>query len=99
MDIYCIFLKVNKSFLPGYIYAYLSSPDLGYPLLVSTAVGAAIPALWPAYLRDIPIVNCPKKIMEKIQNSVVDAFELRVEAIFLERKAVNMVENYLNENE
>jgi type I restriction enzyme S subunit len=82
---------------PGYIYAYLSTPEIGYPLLMRTSCGTSIPALWPTYLKSLPIVRAPLTFMNMVDAEVKGAFEMRVEATRLEDEARALVELAIEE--
>lgn len=77
---------------PGYLYAYLATSQIGYPLLTRTMTGASVPALWPTYLQQIPIVQAASEFMKDIDALVQDAFEHRVSATSLEFEARSLVE-------
>jgi type I restriction enzyme S subunit len=87
----------NEDVPPGYIYAYLSTPEIGYPLLMRTSSGTSIPALWPTYLKSIPVVRAPIPFMKMIDAEVKSAFEMRVEATRLEDEARDLVERTIEE--
>ncbi len=78
--------------LPGYLYAYLSLPQLGYPLILRTATGACVPALWPLYLNRLKVLKPSKELNNDVDKQVQDAFEMRVRATALEDKARANVE-------
>ena len=81
----------------GYLYAYLSTQEIGYPLLMRTSCGTSIPALWPTYLKSIPVVRAPITFMKSIDAEVKSAFEMRVEATRLEDEARTLVEHTIEE--
>lgn len=82
----------SKEVPPGYIYAYLSTPEVGYQLLARTACGTSIPALWPTYLNALPVVRADATFMNSIDADVKNAFEMRVKATNLEDEARALVE-------
>jgi type I restriction enzyme, S subunit len=88
--------KKGKS-TSGFLYTYLSLPDIGYHLLTRTMSGASIPALWPKHLKQIkvPIVN--EHVQLKLDNIVNNAFELRIEATSLEDRARSLIEKFIEE--
>ena len=83
---------VPKGIPGGYLFAYLYSSSIGYPLLTRCVTGHSIPALWPSQLNSLPVVLAEPKVMEAISRVVVDAFENRVKATVLEDKARQIVE-------
>lgn len=78
---------------PGYLFAYLSCRQIGYPLLTRTMTGASVPALWPMYLRDVSIVKAGPAFMKRVDRAVQDAFEMRVAATEKDRRARQLVES------
>jgi len=90
-------LRVVPDGIPsGYLYAYLYSANIGYPLLTRTMTGHSIPALWPSQLSKIPVVVTDQAEMERISEMVVSAFEDRVMATELEAKARTLIDNALD---
>ena len=71
----------------GYLYAYLYSSVVGYPLLTRTMTGHSIPALWPSQLKSLPVVLASPDEMTAISTLVVAAFEEKVLATALEKQA------------
>lgn len=84
--------------LAGYLFAYLALEEIGHPLIQRTATGDSIPEIWPTYLNEIPVLKAPQKVMEALHVQVVEAFEMRVRATHLERKARERLEGALTEN-
>ena len=82
---------------PGYVYAYLSTQEIGYPLLMRTSCGTSIPALWPTYLKSLPVVRADSDFMNSIDAEVKSSFEMRVEATGLEDEASLLIENAIEE--
>jgi hypothetical protein len=85
----------NSDFLPGFIYAYLTMPEWRFSMIQRTATGASIPALWPQYLQDIPVLKPSRSINRTIHDTVVDALEARVQATQLEDHARCQVEEMI----
>lgn len=81
----------------GYLYAYLATPGIGYPLISKTISGSSVPALWPVYLESLPIVKAPKPVMAEIDQIVQKAFEARVEATKKDDVARALVEKAIEE--
>ncbi len=77
---------------PGFLYAYLATAEIGYPLLTRTMTGASVPALWPTYLNEVPVVKASGSFMEEIDQLVQQAFELRIAATVHEIDARRIVE-------
>lgn len=71
----------------GYLYAYLSSSKIGYPLLTRSMTGASVPALWPVYLKQIKVLLASEELMQEIDREVRSVFEMRVKATAQEGKA------------
>lgn len=81
----------------GYLFAYLFSSKVGYPLLTRTMTGHSIPALWPSQLKSLPVVLADETEMKNISALVVTAFEEKVLATDLERQARMAVEAAIGE--
>jgi hypothetical protein len=62
-----------------------------------TSCGTSIPALWPTYLKSLPIVRAPLTFMNMVDAEVKGAFEMRVEATRLEDEARALVELAIEE--
>lgn len=88
---------VPKSIPGGYLFAYLYSSAIGYPLLIRCVTGHSIPALWPSQLKSLPVVLAEPEVMETISRVVVEAFENRVKATALENKARQILERAIEE--
>jgi type I restriction enzyme S subunit len=81
----------------GYIFAYLSTPHVGYHLLTRTMTGASVPALWPKYLNQVRVLQCSEDFMFEIDRLVVGAFEMKVLAAAKEQEARFLVERAIEE--
>jgi len=81
---------------PGYLYAYLSMPSVGYPLVTRTIAGKPVPALWPEYLNDVRVVKAEAVFMARVDHEVRRAFELRVKATRKEDEAKSRVEEAIS---
>jgi type I restriction enzyme S subunit len=79
----------------GYLYTYLSLRELGYPIILRTATGACIPALWPLYLNKLRVLRPTAEFNERIDRQVREAFEMRVQATELDDQARNTLEEAL----
>lgn len=88
--------KPGKS-TAGFLFAYLSSPHIGYHLLTRTMSGASIPALWPKHLKQIKVPLVSKDVQIELDAIVTAAFELRVEATSIEDEARLLVENFIEQ--
>lgn len=82
---------------PGYLYAYLATPSVGYPLISKTISGSSVPALWPIYLDSLPVVKAPSKLMQQVNQIVLAAFEMRVQATQKDELAQKIVEQAIEE--
>jgi type I restriction enzyme S subunit len=89
-------VPTSDQFLPGYLYTFLSTESLGYPLLLRTATGACVPALWPNYLEKLRVLRPDSKLNEQLDQEVQEAFDMRVRATALEDSARNMIESELD---
>jgi type I restriction enzyme S subunit len=83
----------TKEFSPGYLYAFLSLRELGYPLILRSATGACIPALWPVYLNGLRVLKPTASLNEEVNDAIQTAFEVRVTATSLEDKARELLES------
>jgi len=89
---------VPKADVPGgFLWAYLSTAGIGYPLITRTMTGASVPALWPTYLMRIPVLNAPPKAMAEVDALVRSAFDDRARATLLEQQAVGSIEAAIEE--
>lgn len=79
----------------GYLYTYLSLRELGYPIILRTATGACIPALWPLYLNKLRVLRPAAEFNQKIDQTVREAFEMRVRATKLDDQARDTLEEAL----
>lgn len=86
-------LPDKKKIKPGYLYTYLASQKIGYPLITRTMTGASIPALWPVYLNKVKVVKASDDFMSMVDILVQAAFEKRVQATQIEREAREMLES------
>ena len=71
----------------GFLFAYLSTLEIGYPLLLRTATGDAIPEVWPVFVNQIPVLRAPAKLANQVDQMVREAFEDRVKATAQETEA------------
>jgi type I restriction enzyme S subunit len=86
-------IVARESAVPaGFLYAYLATEAVGYVLLTRTMTGASIPALWPNYLKRIPVVKAERAFTWDIHERVVEAFEKRVKATAHDAAARSLVE-------
>ncbi|WP_338585923.1 hypothetical protein [Pseudomonas sp. MAG733B] len=90
---------VPKEIPGGYLFAYLYSTKIGYPLLTRCVTGHSIPALWPSQLKSLPIVLASPEAMEEISQLVAEAFEDRVKATQAESIARLQIENAIEGKE
>jgi type I restriction enzyme S subunit len=79
----------------GFLWACLSSERIGYPVILRTAAGASVPALWPEYLESVPIPNIPRADRLSIDVRVTKAFELRGIAHAIEQEAIRQLTSAL----
>lgn len=74
----------------GFVYAYLRS-EIGSTILQTNRYGAVIQHIEPEHLTDIPVPNPPEQIKRKINNLIIQSFELRDESNELIDKATSML--------
>lgn len=82
----------TKECSDGYIFAFLSTPEIGYTSLLRTAAGSCIPALWPLYLEKMHIPLPSPDLNRETDRLVKLASEERVMATELESQARRLVE-------
>jgi type I restriction enzyme S subunit len=90
-------IVVQGNVPPGYLYAYLASDEIGYPLITRTMSGSSVPALWPEHLRQVAVVKADERAMWSVHKEVSAAFEKRVRATRLECEARRLVEDAIQE--
>ena len=81
----------DSKFSHGFIYAYLASPT-AYNYIQSYIYGSVVPRIEPNTLSKLPVPIFHKSKQQKINNFIVEASELRVEANMLLKKAVKSME-------
>ena len=81
---------------PGYIASFLMTP-YGQRQVQSKIYGAVVDELTSDDLAEVLIPDAPKEIQDAIGNRVLRAYELKDEAIAVERAAVRMLEDRLEE--
>ena len=86
----------ESEYHPGYIAAFLMTP-YGQQQVQSKIYGAVVDELTSDDLADVLIPHAPKEIQDTIGDKVLQGYELKDEAIAIERAAVRMVENRLEE--
>jgi type I restriction enzyme, S subunit len=90
-------LVPRESSFAGYLFAFLDLPEVGYHLLIRTASGTSIPALWPTYLKTIRIPLMPDRTRLELDRQVRQCFEDRVLASEKERMARLLVEESIRD--
>lgn len=63
----------------GYVYAYLKS-EIGNKILLTNSYGAVITHIEPAHLETVPIPDAPDALKHKINDMIVQSYELRDES-------------------
>jgi type I restriction enzyme S subunit len=86
----------NNQSHSGYIAAFLMTP-YGQHQLKTKVYGAVIDELTEKDTRNIFIPNAPLDIQTKIGEKVVKAFEYKEEANLIEEKAINLLEQKLEQ--
>jgi type I restriction enzyme S subunit len=90
-------VSTSDEFPPGFLFAYLATQEIGYPLILRNATGDAIPEVWPVSISRLPILRAPRHLVKEIDAMIKQAFELRVVASNRERAAHRKLENALEE--
>jgi restriction endonuclease S subunit len=88
-------IPTNKKVLGGYIYAYLSS-KYGYGLLTQSGYGGVVQHIEPHHIETLPIPIFPESKQKVINNLILDASNLLVDANKLLKLAINSFEEKLN---
>jgi type I restriction enzyme S subunit len=81
----------------GFLFSYLASSKVGYPLITRTMSGTSIPALWPKDLKQLKVPIVSEVIQNELDDLVSAAFELRVKATSHEDEARRLVEEFIEE--
>lgn len=68
----------QERILPGYLYAYLSSP-YGVPLIISGTYGAVIQHIEPQHIADLPVPRLGEAIERQAHELVNEAAQLRTD--------------------
>lgn len=85
-------MKTNDKVPSGYLYAWLSS-DYGFRLIRKTQTGTKLCRPIQELLKNIPIPIIDKEEMLKIDDQVKKAHTMLFEALNVENKAIELVEN------
>lgn len=80
----------------GYLYAFLSHPDIGQLLAKRAAYGSSIPHIDPTDVEEIPLARLPHDIENNIADMAERASQLRADAAELERETVSRAEAIIN---
>ena len=90
--------STDNDYPAGYVFAFLCLTDIGYQLLARTAAGSSIPYLPLDAVLQIRIpTSTTKEFRDDIHNMVVQAGVLRGQSQKLERDAVLLVEQAIEE--
>lgn len=81
---------------PGYLFAYLGHPTIGYPLLIRLAYGSSIPHLDPADVASVVVPRLPRSSEEEIARLAYRSAELHQRARELEARMGQAAEEILN---
>jgi type I restriction enzyme, S subunit len=76
----------QDSILPGYLFAFLSSP-LGKSLIEQKTYGAVVPHIEAHHVTDLPIPRLEPQIEQRIHDLIEKAAQLRVDALSKEHYA------------
>lgn len=80
---------------PGYVYCYLKS-KVGQKLIQSKVYGAVVSQIEPEHLSDIPVPNAPNEIKSKINDLIMQSYDLRDESNALIDQAQALLVKELN---
>ena len=85
-------LRINCNSIEdaGYVYTYLKS-EIGNKILLTNSYGAVITHIEPEHLATVPIPNAPAEIKNKINDLIVQSFNLRDESNELIDKATSLL--------
>lgn len=75
---------------PGYVYCFLKS-KIGQKLIESKVYGAVVSQIEPEHLADIPVPNAPDNIKAKINDLIMQSYDLRDESNDLIDKAQDLL--------
>lgn len=84
-------MKTSPEWHPGYLYAWLST-EYGFRFLRSIQSGTKLCRPIPELLMDIPVPELSKELRDNIGKKVKEAYELRYEALQLEKEAISLIE-------
>lgn len=79
----------------GYLYSYLKS-RIGNKILQTNKYGAVITHIEPDHLCAVPIPDAPREVKSKINNLIINSYELRDESNELIDKATSLLINELH---
>jgi type I restriction enzyme S subunit len=85
----------KKDAFAGFLFTYLSLPEVGYQLMLRTACGTSIPALWPVYLNRLRVPTIDVQLRKQLDELTTQGFEDRVTATAREDAARLLVENVI----
>lgn len=83
-------INCNNKEDAGYLYTYLKS-KVGNKILLTNSYGAVITHVEPEHLATVPIPNAPAEIKNRINNLIVESFNLRDESNKLIDKATSLM--------
>jgi len=89
-------LSKKNTISPGYLWAFLSS-IYAQTQINSFKAGSVQDLLQPSHLEDILVPVPPKDIQDEIGNRVIQAYDLRDSAIWIEEEAVKQLEQKILE--
>ena len=79
----------------GYVYAYLKS-KIGNMMLTTNGYGSVITHIEPEHLSTVPIPDAPFEIKKRVNDLIVDSYELRDESNALIDEATALMVKELN---
>ena len=93
---HCLRLRPTSNNIAGYVYAWLDSP-YAKPLIVRNTYGAVVDEIDDNQLSTVAIPLLKNKdIQQKINELVLEANELRYQAYLKEQKAINKMNEIIN---
>lgn len=82
----------------GYLYAFLTS-KYGYGLITQSSYGGVVKHIEPHHIENIKIPVLPNDQQNKIQQLIIEAASLRVEANVFLNESVNYLENIIGKSQ
>lgn len=88
-------MRLECDSYPGYVYTFLKT-KIGKKLVTSNIYGAVVDQIEPEHLSSVPIPNAPYDIKSKINDLIMESYELRDESNDLIDQAQALLVKELN---